>query len=51
VDGIAYFELRLAEKFTIRFAGEEAGEAARLVEEGLLQLLEESLGQGFLCSG
>jgi hypothetical protein len=51
VDRLADLELRGAEELRVGLGGEQACEAAGLVQEGLLEGLEEALGFGFLLGG
>jgi hypothetical protein len=51
VDAVANLELGRAEELGVGLGGEEAGEAAGLVEEGLLQGFKKALGFGFLVAG
>src|SRR5262249_6038589 len=51
VDRVADLELGLTQELIVGLGGEQASEAAGLIQEGLLEGLEEALGFGFLVGG
>jgi hypothetical protein len=51
MDAVADLELGLAQELGVGLGGEQAGEAAGFVKEGLLQSIKQALGFGILFWG